>query len=676
MDKYLKLLSPVRAGRHILKNRLLSTDSLPNKIQGPETFPAEGFRALMSQIAKSAAVVTLAEWNNKDARELPIAMAHQPVFDMEDPSVANYFSMMADDIHFHQSKLIMCLQYKFPEGYTQYGTPPLGPHLFKLKPGDPLPTSKMLPAERMHEVVDDIVARVGWYLNHGVDGFTMRCDNELRYVPCVRDDEYGCETIAQRMKLTVDTYKAVKEAYGDRCICEAIVAWEQPYGYGMTGNDGRGVTFDDVLEFCKAIDPYVDLIQVREHDGCRSHPHGYNFTPGDHPAVEACGRMKQAGVKALLEPVGGFQDPEEMERILDSGKCDMFGAARAFFADYDYMQKLYAGKGEDITPCILCNKCHGTAQFCDDHQLSICSVNPRHSNDYYMHRMVSAATVPQKVAVIGGGAAGLRAAITAAERGHSVVLYEKSDRLGGQLLHSDVFSFKWPMKRYKDWLIRQVGKYGIDVRMNTAPTRDELIAGGYDAMIVALGAKPVLPRSIEGLVDDQGLALYPTCHDVFLKQPQLGKKVVIVGGSITGLETAIHLLRNGHVVTLLTRQSKIAHDNDVPMHSITMGYSHIKGPDGKYHESPVWAIYDDFSYLTGVTTTKVEGNTVYYTKKDGSQDTVTADSIVICGGTKALTDEAMRYAGITTKFFIIGDCDHAGNIQKCNRQAFAAAMHI
>ena len=80
MDKYLKLLSPVRAGRHILKNRLLSTDSLPNKIQGPETFPAEGFRALMSQIAKSAAVVTLAEWNNKDARELPIAMAHQPVY--------------------------------------------------------------------------------------------------------------------------------------------------------------------------------------------------------------------------------------------------------------------------------------------------------------------------------------------------------------------------------------------------------------------------------------------------------------------------------------------------------------------------------------------------------------------------------------------------------------------
>ena len=134
-------------------------------------------------------------------------------------------------------------------------------------------------------------------------------------------------------------------------------------------------------------------------------------------------------------------------------------------------------------------------------------MNPRHSNDYYMHRMVSAATVPQKVAVIGGGAAGLRAAITAAERGHSVVLYEKSDRLGGQLLHSDVFSFKWPMKRYKDWLIRQVGKYGIDVRMNTAPTRDELIAGGYDAMIVALGAKPVLPRSIEGLVDENGEAV-------------------------------------------------------------------------------------------------------------------------------------------------------------------------
>lgn len=677
MNWYKNLMSPVKAGGHILKNRLVASDSLPNKIQGPETFPAEGFRALISQTAKSAAVVTLAEWNNKMARKMRIAN-NQPVFDYDDPSVCNYMSMLADEVHFHQSKIIMCMRHQFPEGFSQHGGIAFGPAMFMLKPGEKPPMSQVLPAEQMHEVVDDFVKRVGWYLSYGYDGFTMRCDMSLNKVESLRNDQYASDTIENRARLIVETYKAVKEAYGNKCLCEAIVAWEQPYGYGNMSNDGKtGTSFEEVQEFLKMLDPYVDIVQVRENDGCRSHPNGYNFLPGDHPAVEACGKFKEAGIKALLEPIGGFQDPEEMERILETGKCDLFGAARAFFADYDYAEKLIEGRGEDIVPCILCNKCHGTAAFCNDRQLSVCTVNPRHSNDYLLHRMIKKDTTPQKIAVIGGGAAGMRAAIEAVQRGHSVTLYEKSDRLGGALLHSDAFQFKWPIKRYKDWMIFQLGKLGVDVRLRTEPTPEEITAGGYDAVLAATGTEAVLPQSIEGLRDETGKALYPTCKDVYMNDPELGHYVVVVGGGITGLETAIHLVQKGHKVTLMTRQKEVGHDNDIPMHNIKMAFV-TQGKDGKYYERSAWSIYDEeiLNFITEASTKSVKDNAVTYVDAAGTEHTIKADSVVICGGSKKLDDEALAYAGTARKFYVIGDANGAGNIQKCNRQAYATVMRI
>ena len=677
MDWYKNLMSPVQVGSHILKNRLVSAESLCDKVQGPETFPAEGFRAIYSQIAKSAAVVTIAECTNKGVRQMPKAMAHKPYFDLSDPSVANYMSMLAHDIHFHGSKAIICMMHEFPEGYSQHGGIAFGPAMFSLKPGQKPPMSQILPAERMHEVVDNFVERVGYYLSLGYDGFSMRCDMPMVKTPSQRTDQYGKDTLENRARLIVETYKAVKEAYGDSCICEAITAWQQPYGYGNMGNDGKsGTTQEEVIEFCKLLDPYVDIIQIREQDGCRSHPNGYNFTAGDHPAVEACGKLKEAGVKALLEPIGGFQDPREMEAILETGKCDLFGAARAFFADYDYADKLMEGRADDIIPCILCNKCHGVAQHSIEKNSSVCTVNPRHSMDYYMHRMVKKNPTPKKVGIIGGGAAGMRAAIEAAQLGHSVTLYEKQDHLGGQLQHSEVFSFKWPIKRYKDWMLRQIDALGVKVLLNTCPTPEEIAAAGYDAVIAATGTEPTVPKSIEGIVDENGNSLYPTCYDVYEKQPELGKHVVIVGGSDTGLETAIHLLQKGHKVTMLTRQNQIAHDHDVGVHSIKMCYIVENKKTGLFMEDSAWSIYDEFTYFTEVTTKSVKDNVVTYVDKESKEYTIEADSVVICGGARKLTAEAMAYTKTARQFSIIGDCTTAGNIQRCNRQAYACVNHI
>ena len=665
MQKYEKLLSPIQVGKHILKDRFSYPNASPHTLMGPETFPATGFRDFHVNLARNgAAIVTIAEWDDPSQHQGPYQLdfTHMQSFDPRDPSVQNYYSLMAEEIHFYGSKLFANLQVEWPEGYSLYGGPKFGPGA---KPGE---IDEPIPKEQIPDVIEEFLDKVQLYKSMGYDGMSMRCDMDVLQKGH-RDDEYDGATIEGRTRFIREIYAAVKKRYGDKFITEATVAWEQPWGYGR--NMGPGVNSDQVDEFCHLIDPYVDIFQVREKDGCRSHPTGFNFKQGDHPAVAFCERLKKEGITALLEPIGGFQEPDEMEQILEEGKCDLFGVARAFMADPDYLQKMLEGRGEDIIPCLKCNKCHGTLLDDPDPWITMCSVNPRHGLQHELGRMVHE-TTPKKVAVIGGGCTGMRAAIEAAQRGHKVTLYEQSGVLGGQLLHADYFDFKWPIKNYKEWLIRTLKEENVTVCMNTKATPELIRKEGFDAVLAATGAVPKVPENIEGLRDKDGKVLYPTCWDIWGKEKELGKHVIIIGGSETGMETAIYLLRAGHKVTMLTRQDKVAHDAS-RLHNITMSFVKQDGPTTA-HEAAEWERYDEFTGIVSVTTKKVEGNTVSYEDEDGNMHALTGDSVVICGGVKPLTDEAMAFAGTGRQFYPIGDCIGAGNIQRCTRQAFARAV--
>ena len=670
MQTFSHLLAPVRIGNHVVKNRMMFPNASPHCLQGPETYPAKGVRAFHAGLARNGAgIVTIAEWNNPEQRMGPISLDHTHFqsWDLRDPSVHNYLSMLAEEVHFCGGKLLVCLQPVWPEGYSLYGRPPFGPP----RPGK---TYQMAPREVIDQAVSAFVEKARMYKGLGYDGFSMRCDMEILKKPgVVRDDEYSPDTMESRSLFVRQLYAAVKQALGDDFIAEATIAWEQPWGYGDM-EPGSGVSAEEVMTFCRLIDRDVDIFQVREHDGVRSHPIGFNFTPGDHPAADACKRMKQEGITALLAPIGGFQEPEEMEQLLKDGVCDMFAMARAFIADPEYGAKLREGRSGDIIPCLKCNKCHGEVLNRPKPWISACSVNPVFGLEHDMDWLTAHRSTGKKVAVIGGGPAGMRAAIEAARLGHRVTLYEQSGRLGGQLLHADYFDFKWPVKNFKEWLIRQLGVWKVEVVLNCRPTRDQIAAGGYDAVLAATGAEAQLPASVTGVRAQDGTPLYPTCDDIWGKEGQLGHHVIIVGGSETCMETAIYLLRAGHRVTVLTRQSEIAHDAS-KLHYITWSFVY-HNPDGTHRHGAEWERYDLFTGITRAVTTAVSGNTVTYVDENGGTRTVTGDSVVLYGGRRRRTQEALDYAGAADWFDLLGDCTGAGNLQVCNRQAFAAAASL
>lgn len=670
--RYKYLLSPVKIGKVVIKNRTLFPNASPHFLQGPETFPAEGLMAFYTNLAKNGcAIITLGEWNDPTQRQGDFYSdrTHMQRFDSNDPSVGNYFSQLADDIHFYGSKILLAtMPPAFPDGYSLHG----GKGGFGFGPMGPPKETRPATREMINDNIAAFVEKVRKFRAFGYDGISIRMEFYLSPAPSQRNDEFT-GSLENRTRYIMILADAIRKTFPDLIIAFTI-AGEQPLGYtgGATGYD-----LDTAIEFARLCDGRIDILEIREKDMTKSHPTGFTFQKGEHDVIRYAAAMKAAGVKKmLLQPVGGFQDPEELDRYIAEGKCDMFGIARGFMADAEWGKKVTEGRGEDITPCLWCNKCHGTILDDPDPWLSVCSVNPLMGIEHKLHRLVAAPERMKKVAVIGGGPAGIRAAIYAAQRGHDVTLYEKTDRLGGQLIHGDFASFKWPVGEYKAWLIRTLPKAGVKVIMNCTPSVDMIKAGGYDAVIAATGAKPNIP-DIEGLkAPDGGIAGgYMNCIEVFGHEQRLGKKVIIIGGSETGIETAMYLCENGHDVTMLTRQTHIGHDCS-KLHYITMAFVGKNPETGKIEMRPAWEKYNNFKGIVSVTTKKVNGGTVTYIDTKGEEHTIKGDSVVLCGGMNPCTDEALAFEDTAAQFFVIGDANNCGNLQRCNRDAFSKASQI
>ena len=501
-----------------------------------------------------------------------------------------------------------------------------------------------IPTDALERMTDDFAFRCRQYQALGYDGcgFYMCYRSSLlakSLSPALnhRKDRYGAPTA-----LALEAFQKVRAACGEHFLIEIEVSGRETDG---------GYTVEDLSGYLKVWEPYIDVVQVRAETVEMAHPIGISSTMDAPLTLEYAKKLKERGTSLIIAPLGGFHDPERNERFLQAGYADMIYMARAFVSDSHYYDKLISGRSEDITPCIRCNKCHTKPAEPNPG----CSVNPLFSlNALPGFREPKPTEKPKKVAVVGGGPAGMQAAITAAELGHRVTLYEKTAELGGQLIPAGTADFKWPVRDLKDFLCEQVKKAGVTVYLGTEATPKLLAPENYEALILALGAVPIRPV-IPGVEHGE------TAISVYQNPERLGKRIVLVGGSETGLETALYLSRMGRDVTLLTRQKRVAQDaHDVHYREILEEY---------------WKADRNLHIITRAKTKEIGADHVTYEKR-GELVTVPCDSVVISGGMASRQEAITGFAALTPHVHVVGDCKAVGDIRNAIRDGYTAASRL
>ncbi len=356
-----------------------------------------------------------------------------------------------------------------------------------------------------------------------------------------RTDEYGGST-EKRARFACEVIEAVREKLGP----------EFPIVFRLSGSDflEGGINIDEVvLQAPLFVEAGADALDVSASEQASidwQYP-SFLFPPG--PLVHLAERIRKA-VKVPIITVGKLGDPIFAEEMLRRGKADFTAMGRPLLADPELPNKAKEGRFDDIRRCVYCLNCFNFGAH--PHFLSegiSCTVNPAVLREKKFQPLPTAA--PKKVMIIGGGPAGMEAVRTLAERGHHVVLYEKTDKLGGQwYIACQQKQKKQDYPNLLKCLSRGLDKAGVEVKLNTEVTPQLVKSEKPDAVVIATGATPQTPNipGADGKNEVQAI-------DVILGRAKVGRRVVVVGGRYVGLEIADQLADEGRRVTLVTSRA-------------------------------------------------------------------------------------------------------------------------
>ena len=470
-----------------------------------------------------------------------------------------------------------------------------------------------------------------------------------------RTDEFG-GSVENRCRFPSMALKAIRDVIGDDLIIELR----------LNGNDEMegGILPEDAAQQVLLLQDYVDMIHItcgtRVDVTSRPKMHPTNYFPTEHNAYASEIIKNTPGVKIPIGVVGAISDPERAEALLSDGKADYVLMARAAIADHEWVNKVKEGREEDIRPCLRCCYCldHGrrkarvagkelamAAEVSFDRR---CVVNPL-SMQGISKELFPKPTKVKKIAVIGGGPAGMNAALSAGDRGHDVTLIEKTDKLGGQALLSDGLWFKKEMKAYHEWLERQVKKHPrIKLLMETEATPELISEMDVDAAIVAVGAEQIVPPI-------PGVEKATMAFDVFGHEEELGHKVVIIGGGDIGCELSIHLSGLGHECSVIEMTHFVAGNAE-----LTERMSILE-----------WMEKENVTTYLDTQALEIGDGSVKIKNADGEQY-LEADSIIVSTGTRALTELRDSFKDVAFDVINVGDCKKASNMQNAVETGFDA----
>ncbi|UWG97103.1 FAD-dependent oxidoreductase [Dehalobacter sp. DCM] len=457
-----------------------------------------------------------------------------------------------------------------------------------------------------------------------------------------RTDKYG-GSLENRVRFAQEVIDSVRQAVGPGF----------PIEFRMSGSEliEGGYDLTEGVEIAKLLQSRIDLLHV----SAGTYQKGFSVT---HPSmflphgsnVYLAAEIKKH-VSVPVATVGGLNDPAMMEEIIASGKADVVEMARALLADHELPKKVMTNRDEDIVKCLRCFVCMAERAVTSTRR---CAVNPLIGREIDGVEIIPSPN-PCKVLVAGGGPSGLEAAITAAKRGHKVILCEKSDQLGGILKGEQAIPFKYEMYELGVTLGNLAEKAGVDIRLNTPVTKEYIENENVDALIIAVGSEPLIP-SIPGLKDDNVIVV----NNYYLEKDKVSDQVVVLGGGQAGCEAAVHLAQEGKAVHLVEMRTELAPDANIRHRPILL--KEIEKNNVQVH--------------TGCTGQRVTKEGVYCIDAAGVEHLVPGYTVICALGQqarRAVVDELLDSAPIVAQ---IGDCVRPSTITTAIYQGYHAALDI
>lgn len=645
--KYPNLCSPIKIGNVTFRNRMFSAPMGGTDITA-DCCIGRGSTAFYELRAKGgAAAVTISECMVHPETDA----SHAFHLDLKVPGSLSGFTYTADAIRRHGAIPSVELSHSGQYAGTYLADKNKKASLAQWGPSETTRPDGVPVKALTKELIDDIVKAYGecaglakragfeMVMVHGGHGWLI---NQF-FSPYFnhRTDEYG-GCLENRVRFAKEVLQSVRNAVGSGF----------PIEFRMSGSElfEGGYDLEEGVRIAQMIEDYVDLIHV----SAGTYQRGFGVT---HPSMfteHGCNVYLAAEIKKhVKKPVatlGGLNDPAQMEEIIASGKADVVEMARALLADPFLPRKVCANQDDDIVKCLRCYTCMAERAATTTRR---CTVNPLIGRELDGTE-VTRALVPKKVVVAGGGPGGLKAARTAALRGHEVILMEKEPELGGILKSERALPFKYEMYQLTDTFAKQARDAGVTIRLNTCATKESVEAENPDAVIIAVGSEPLVPP-IEGIHNENVVIV----NNYYLEKEKVGDEVVVLGGGLAGCEAAIHLAQEGKKVSIVELREELAPDCNIRQRPILL--------------SKMKELVNIHTGLRGMKVTK-EG--VLCQNKDGEEVMVKGSSVICALGQRPRRNVVEELLDTAPYVVQIGDCVRASTITNAVYQGYHAALDI